>query len=96
MPNLLHFLSARMKTSIPEAEYERLRTELTAARERFVIIRQLIDEHYGDRSGQASRTEQIIHSIERLQTELTRFDDAPPAKTSASGTRLRSASKRRQ
>jgi hypothetical protein len=69
-----------MKTSIPQEECERLRAELTAARDRFIIIRDLIDEHYGDRSDQASRTEQIIHSIERLQTELTRFDDALPEK----------------
>lgn len=75
-----------MKTSIPQEEYRRLRAELTAARDRFVIIRELIDTHYGDRSDQASRTEQIVHSIERLETELSRFDESPPEKTrSASG-----------
>ncbi|MDZ4800081.1 MAG: hypothetical protein SGI92_18145 [Bryobacteraceae bacterium] len=70
-----------MKTSIPQAEYDLLRTELVAVRDRFLVIRELINEHYGDRSDQASRAEQIIHSVERLQTELTRFDDAPPEKS---------------
>jgi hypothetical protein len=69
-----------MKTSIPKEEYDRLRCELSVARNRFIIIRSLIDEHYGDRSDQASRTEQIIHSIERLETELSRFDNALPEK----------------
>jgi hypothetical protein len=69
-----------MKTSIPEAQYQQLRLELTAARDKFVMIRELIDEHYGDRSDQACRTEQIVHSIERLQTELNRFDSALPDK----------------
>jgi hypothetical protein len=76
-----------VKTSIPEAEYARLRTELTAARNQFAIIRTLIDEHYGDRSDQASRTEQIIHSIERLETELSRYDNAPPEKYQTAGAR---------
>ena len=74
-----------MKTSIPDAEYETLRLQLTAAREQFAIIQHLIDEHYGDRSDQASRTEQIVHAIQRLQTELTRFDNAPPEKAWAAG-----------
>jgi hypothetical protein len=74
-----------VKTSIPEAEYRRLRSELNAARDRFAVIRALIDEHYGDRSDQASRTEQIVHSIERLERELSRYDDAPNEKSRSAG-----------
>ena len=66
-----------MQTSVPPDEYLRLSEDLAQARDRFKIIQELINTHYGDRSSQAIRAEQITHAIERLETELARFDAAP-------------------
>jgi hypothetical protein len=64
-----------MKTSIPAAEYNRMLAELAAARDRFEAISALINTHYGNRSDQASRAEQITLAIQRLEMELTRYDN---------------------
>jgi hypothetical protein len=65
-----------MQTSVPPEEYVRLCSDLARAREQFKVIQELINTHYGDRSTQAMRAEQITHSVERLETELARFEAA--------------------
>jgi hypothetical protein len=65
-----------MQTSVPAAEYARLCSDLAVAREQFKEIQRLINLHYGDRSTQAIRAEQVTHSVERLEIELARFDAA--------------------
>ena len=67
---------AIMQTSVPPAEYAQLCSDLAVARDQFQEIQRLINLHYGDRSIQAIRAEQVTHSVQRLEIELARFDAA--------------------